>query len=82
MSKTVGAFEAKTKFAALLDAVQKGEEFVISRNGEPVARLIKFGIDRSMAEREEIIRRIRERAKKMKLGGLAWKELRDAGRKY
>lgn len=82
MSRTVGAFEAKTKFAALLDAVQKGEEFVISRRGQPVARLIRFDADRSAAERKEIIRRITERAKKMKLGGISLKELRDAGRKY
>jgi prevent-host-death family protein len=82
MSRIVGAFEAKTKLSSLLDAVSKGEEIVIARNGEPVARLIKFGADRNAAERAEVIRRITERAKKLKLGGLSWKKLRDEGRKY
>jgi len=82
MSRTVGAFEAKTKLSSLLDAVQNGEEIVISRNGEPVARLIKYGADRTKAERQEIIRRIIERAKRLNIRGVSWKELRDEGRKY
>jgi prevent-host-death family protein len=36
---TVGAFEAKTHFASLLERVAKGEEIVITRHGTPVARL-------------------------------------------
>lgn len=82
MTKIVGAFEAKTKLSALLDSVEKGEDIVISRNGHPIARLVKFGADRSATEREEIIRRITSRAKKLKLGGASVKELRDSGRKH
>lgn len=37
---TVGAFEAKTKFAELLDRVERGEEVVITRHGKTVARLV------------------------------------------
>ncbi len=37
---TVGAFEAKTKLSELLDAVERGEEIVITRRGQPVARLV------------------------------------------
>jgi prevent-host-death family protein len=36
----VGSFEAKTKLAALLDRVQRGEEVTITRHGKPVARLV------------------------------------------
>ncbi|MDZ5645568.1 type II toxin-antitoxin system prevent-host-death family antitoxin [Nitrospirillum sp. BR 11828] len=36
---TVGAFEAKTHLAALLDRVEAGEEVIITRHGRPVARL-------------------------------------------
>ncbi len=32
--------EAKTQFSKLLDLVQDGEEVVIVRHGEPVARLV------------------------------------------
>ncbi|MEA1673467.1 type II toxin-antitoxin system prevent-host-death family antitoxin [Nitrospirillum sp. BR 11163] len=36
---TVGAFEAKTHLAALLDKVEAGEEVIITRHGRPVAKL-------------------------------------------
>lgn len=39
----LGAFEAKDKLSALLDLVEQGEEIVITRQGKPVARLIKEG---------------------------------------
>jgi antitoxin (DNA-binding transcriptional repressor) of toxin-antitoxin stability system len=35
----VGTFEAKTKLSELLDRVERGEEFVITRHGKPVAKL-------------------------------------------
>jgi prevent-host-death family protein len=37
---TVGAFEAKTKLSELLDAVERGEEIIITRRGQPIARLV------------------------------------------
>lgn len=37
--KTVSVLEAKTHLSALLEAVRQGEEVVITRRGEPVARL-------------------------------------------
>ena len=38
--RSVGAFEAKTHLAALLDAVSAGEQITITRHGRPVARLL------------------------------------------
>lgn len=40
---TVGAYDAKTRLAELLDRVQKGEEIVITRHGKPIARLVPEG---------------------------------------
>ena len=37
---TVTAFDAKNRLGRLLDRVAAGEELVITRHGEPVARLI------------------------------------------
>jgi prevent-host-death family protein len=38
--KEIGATEASRHFSTLLDAVEhRGERFVISRNGRPVARI-------------------------------------------
>lgn len=39
MSKTVGAYEAKTHLAELLDRVERGERVTITRHGRPVAVL-------------------------------------------
>ena len=36
----IGAFEAKTKFAELLEKVARGHEYLITRRGRPVARLV------------------------------------------
>ncbi|MSU64410.1 MAG: type II toxin-antitoxin system prevent-host-death family antitoxin [Pedosphaera sp.] len=36
----IGAFEAKTKFAELLSKVVRGQEFLITKRGKPVARLV------------------------------------------
>ncbi|MBN8508986.1 MAG: type II toxin-antitoxin system prevent-host-death family antitoxin [Burkholderiales bacterium] len=40
MALTVNVHEAKTQLSRLLEAAAKGEEVVIARNGEPVARLV------------------------------------------
>lgn len=36
----VSLYSAKTHFSRLIERVRKGEEIVITRNGEPVARLV------------------------------------------
>jgi prevent-host-death family protein len=40
--KTVNTHEAKTHLSQLLKRVAAGEEIVISRAGEPIARLVPF----------------------------------------
>lgn len=41
-TSSVGAHEAKTNLGQLLDRVERGEAIVISRHGEPIARLVPF----------------------------------------
>jgi prevent-host-death family protein len=36
----IGAYEAKTHLASLLERIQKGERFTITKHGRPVAELI------------------------------------------
>lgn len=78
----VGAFEAKTKFSALLDRVEKGEEIVITRKGQAIAKLVRFEREPSVEERRAAIERITRLADKRTLKGISWKTLRDTGRKY
>lgn len=42
MSAIVNIHEAKTQFSKLVERVQAGEEIIIARNGEPVARLAQL----------------------------------------
>lgn len=37
----VSVYDAKTHLSRLLDAVEEGNEVVITRNGRPVARLVQ-----------------------------------------
>lgn len=34
--------EAKARLSALIEAVQSGEEVIISKSGKPIARLIRY----------------------------------------
>lgn len=38
----IGAFEAKTRLSELLRETEKGAEFIISKRGKPVARLLPY----------------------------------------
>jgi prevent-host-death family protein len=78
----IGAFEAKTKFSALLDRVEKGEEIVITRKGLAIAKLVRFERVPTVTERQAAIERISRLAGKRTLKGISWKTLRDTGRKY
>jgi prevent-host-death family protein len=78
----IGAFEAKNKLGTLLDRVEQGEEIVITRHGKPVARLVPNIETVNQAEVQAAAKRIRARAKKLKIG-FNWRALkteRDAGR--
>jgi len=44
-STTITAFDAKNRLGRLLDRVAAGEELVITRHGEPVARLVPVSND-------------------------------------
>jgi prevent-host-death family protein len=38
----VGVFDAKNRLSQLLDQVEHGESFVITRHGRPVAQLVPY----------------------------------------
>ena len=57
--ESIGAFEAKTHLAKLLDRVARGESVTITRYGKPVALLVPPETDRNRAR--EAVARISER---------------------
>jgi prevent-host-death family protein len=78
--ETIGAFEAKTHLAALLQRVARGESFTITRHGAPVAQLVP--VPKHDPERiNAAIRRLKELSAGLTLDG-DWREFRDAGRKW
>jgi prevent-host-death family protein len=48
--KQVNVHEAKTQLSRLLQEVEEGEEIVIARNGEPVAKLVPHVEERKPRE--------------------------------
>lgn len=47
---TVGAYEAKTKFSEFIARAEKGESFVVTKNGRPVARICPIEDVQRLAE--------------------------------
>lgn len=52
--RQIQASEAKTRFLQLLDEVEQGDSFQITRHGEPVARLLPEA-DRRRADIEQAV---------------------------
>jgi prevent-host-death family protein len=84
MSITVGSFEAKTRFAHLLERAERGEEIVITRRGKPVARLTPMQAGHDAGAARAAADRLRALAQEMNLGEFdwaEWKSHRDEGRR-
>ena len=80
---SVGAFEAKTHFAQLLQRVERGEEITITRRGKAVARLVPAATQPDTDAALAIFRRLRQRARGAGIGSFDWAEwraYRDQGR--
>ena len=77
----VGAFEAKTHLPRLLERVQKGERFVITKHGHPVAELIPFR-KRDPDKIRSAIDNLKAFQKTHSLGGLSIRAMIEEGRKY
>jgi len=74
----VGAYEAKAKFSELLRRVEKGERFVITKHGVPVAVLEPISSRRR--DIKEVIEAIKDFRRRHTLGGLKIKDLIEEGR--
>lgn len=77
----IGAYEAKTHFSELLEKVEAGEEFTITRHGTPVARLVPITKKSTAVERRAAIERWMEPSCGLSLGGLKIRDLIEEGRR-
>jgi prevent-host-death family protein len=79
--KTIGAFEAKTKFSELLSQVaETGSEYVITKHDRPVARLVPMMNTHSQEEAAQAVREWRIQRRRCRLRGLKIKDLVNEGR--
>jgi len=62
-AEPVSAYDAKTHLPKLLERAERGERFVITRHGKPVAQLVPFepGDGESVAETLATVAAIRSR---------------------
>ena len=89
--QTVPVHQAKDRFSSLLQAVEEGEEIVITRHGKKIARIVKesdSAVTQEDQERQrlEAIAELRAYRAKAQVqpaieGYTDWKSLRDAGRR-
>ena len=54
MAQHIGAFEAKTHFSQILEKAERGEDFIITRRGKPVAKIIPFEQKKEMTFKEAV----------------------------
>lgn len=74
----IGAYEAKTHLPKLLERVQKGERFVITRHGRPVAELTPV-VDRDAARIRAAIGELRSVRKTLARRGVRLKDILRPG---
>ena len=77
--KKVGAFEAKTHFSALLMDAERGETIIVTKKGKPVAQLGPIKPAKPTRTPAEAMKKLL--SMKVKLRGIALRDLIDEGRK-
>lgn len=74
----IGAYEAKTHLGQLLDRAGKGEEFVITKHGRAVARLVP--LEKTSEQARHAISTIETLRKGITTGGTSLKDMIEEGR--
>ena len=81
--ESVGSFEAKTHLPQLLERVARGEEFVITRHGKPVARLVPATPARPRPDVRQVIEELKAFSKGNTLGkDITIRDLIEDGRRF
>ena len=87
----IGAYDAKTHLPALLERVRRGERFIITKHGQPVAELRPFvGHDaeharRAVAEMRKLRKELAARGvrlRKILEDGESLRDLAHSGHRY
>ncbi|MHB8763918.1 MAG: type II toxin-antitoxin system Phd/YefM family antitoxin [Deferrisomatales bacterium] len=77
--ETVGAYQAKTHLAQLLDKVAHGQRITITRKGVPVAQLVP--VDSGGGDAATVAAELRRLRQGVRLAGLTVREMIEEGRR-
>jgi prevent-host-death family protein len=80
----IGIYNAKTQLPKLVDRVSRGERFLITKHGRPIAQLIPADVETKM-DIKDIIQQMQEWQEREgpTLGpGLTMKKLQEEGRRF
>lgn len=80
--ETIGASEAKTHLASLLDRVAKGEKITITRHGVPAALLVPVGSSQQKLSHKEIVQGMRDLRKRVKPDKMNVRDMVNEGRRH
>ena len=76
----IAVYEAKSKLSELLDKVCAGKEVVITRHGEPIARLVPVNAP-TAPDRARAVRAVRALSKRLNIrAGSSLRKLIEEGR--
>lgn len=79
--KSIGSFDAKTHLARILDEVQNGTEYIITKRGKPVAKLVQYRTDNEPIKLSDIMLQFDD-IRNSRKGKVNIKEYIREGRKY
>ena len=77
----IGAFEAKTHLPKLLQRVEAGERFVITKHNRPVAELVPFGAH-DADKVQKAVDGLKAFQETHRLRGLSVRRMIEAGRRF
>jgi prevent-host-death family protein len=83
LNQQIGAFEAKTHFSQIIEKVEHGADYVVTKRGKPVAKIIPFEQQPEMTFEEAVVK-LKEMRKlyRGKPGSFNIREAIEDGRKY
>ncbi len=81
LMSTIALFDAKNRLSELIDRVQSGEEFVITRRGKAVAQLALPKSAHTEQGAHEAIAKLRASRHGVSLGRLKSRDLMNEGRR-
>lgn len=74
--KTIGAIEAEDKFSTLLDWAEQGEEIVLARHGDPIAKLVPIRKTHDVDRALEAAKRIQRTAERIARNNITLDEIK------